>query len=69
MLVAIDLQYKRNVCGCCPRCLSLQIQLSKQGWGAMSSVSKHPLPDELLSEFGGTLVQKDSAMSCDAGGL
>lgn len=69
VLVAVDLQCKRNVYGRCPRCLSLQIQLSKWGWGAMSSVPKHPLPDELLSGFSGTLVQEDSAMLCDAGRL
>lgn len=69
VLVAIDLLCKRNVSGCCPRCLSLQIQLSKQDWGAMSSMSKHLLPDELLSEFRGTLVQEDCAMLRDAGRL
>lgn len=69
VLVAIDLRCRRNMGGCYLRCLSLQIQLSKQGCGAMSSVSKHPLPDELLSGVSGTLVQEDSAMLHDTGRL
>lgn len=47
--------------------LFLQIQL--WCWEAVSSVSKHPLPDELLSQFRSTLVWEDSTMEHDIGRL